>query len=62
MAQLVERVLGKDEVTGSNPVSSSRNGRRSTKVWSSAVFLFAAKKFRKKYGRKSIANSGDFKV
>ena len=23
MAQLVERVLGKDEVTGSNPVSSS---------------------------------------
>ena len=24
MAQLVERVLGKDEVTGSNPVSSSR--------------------------------------
>ena len=29
MAQLVERVLGKDEVTGSNPVSSSikRNRR-----------------------------------
>ena len=25
MAQLVERVLGKDEVTGSNPVSSSIN-------------------------------------
>ena len=24
MAQLVERVLGKDEVTGSNPVSSSK--------------------------------------
>ena len=23
MAQMVERVLGKDEVTGSNPVSSS---------------------------------------
>ena len=25
MAQLVERVLGKDEVTGSNPVSSSND-------------------------------------
>ena len=25
MAQLVERVLGKDEVTGSTPVSSSKN-------------------------------------
>ena len=25
MAQQVERVLGKDEVTGSNPVSSSRS-------------------------------------
>ena len=25
MAQMVERVLGKDEVTGSIPVSSSRN-------------------------------------
>ena len=25
MAQSVERVLGKDEVTGSNPVSSSKN-------------------------------------
>ena len=25
MAQLVERVLGKDEVGGSNPPSSSRN-------------------------------------
>ena len=24
MAQMVERVLGKDEVTGSNPVSSSK--------------------------------------
>ena len=26
MAQSVERVLGKDEVTGSNPVSSSKKG------------------------------------
>ena len=25
VAQLVERVLGKDEVTGSSPVSSSKN-------------------------------------
>ena len=25
MAQVVEHVLGKDEVTGSNPVSSSKN-------------------------------------
>ena len=28
MAQLVERVLGKDEVTGSNPVISSIKSRR----------------------------------
>ena len=27
MAQLVERVLGKDEVPGSNPGSSSKNPR-----------------------------------
>lgn len=30
MAQLVERVLGKDEVTGSNPVISSK--KRSTQM------------------------------
>ncbi len=28
MAQLVEHVLGKDEVTGSNPVSSSKKKRQ----------------------------------
>ena len=26
MAQQVEHILGKDEVVGSNPISSSRNG------------------------------------
>ena len=31
MAQLVERVLGKDEVTGSNPVSSSINKKGNPK-------------------------------
>ena len=32
MAQSVERILGKDEVTGSIPVSSSKNRRISTEV------------------------------
>ena len=37
MAQLVERVLGKDEVTGSIPVSSSKTG--SGYFYSSIFFL-----------------------
>ena len=32
IAQSVECILGKDEVTGSNPVSSSKNRRISTEV------------------------------
>ncbi len=36
MAQQVEHILGKDEVVGSNPISSSRNGRFQKKF---AVFL-----------------------
>ena len=30
MAQLVEHILGKDEVTGSTPVSSSSSGAKAT--------------------------------
>ena len=37
MAQSVERVLGKDEVTGSNPVSSSKK-KRTQAFW--LVFFF----------------------
>ncbi len=37
MAQLVERVLGKDEVTGSIPVSSSKKTRQ-TKKWFALSF------------------------
>ena len=37
MAQVVEHVLGKDEVTGSNPVSSSKNTGISFGI---SVFLF----------------------
>ncbi len=39
MAQLVEHVLGKDEVTGSNPVSSSKKERSENFV----LFLSIAK-------------------
>ena len=39
MAQSVERILGKDEVTGSIPVISSKNLRTSR----SKVFLFGLK-------------------
>ena len=42
MAQLVERVLGKDEVTGSNPVISSIKNARSDEKVRSGVFLFSA--------------------
>ena len=38
MAQLVERVLGKDEVTGSNPVSSSM--KESTSLLVPFLFIF----------------------
>ena len=38
MAQQVEHILGKDEVVGSNPISSSRNGKLRL-----AVFLFPCK-------------------
>lgn len=37
MAQQVEHVLGKDEVTGSNPVSSSTYG--TVQEWTVPVFL-----------------------
>ena len=37
MAQQVEHILGKDEVVGSNPISSSRNGEFLLKF---AVFNF----------------------
>ena len=37
MAQLVERVLGKDEVTGSNPVSSSK--KKNTSILACVLFL-----------------------
>ena len=42
MAQTVERVLGKDEVTGSNPVSSStlKPLKDLDFAWLSAVFLY----------------------
>ena len=44
MAQAVERVLGKDEVTGSNPVSSSisvvRKGYRQPKPQDTESFLW----------------------
>ena len=39
MAQLVERVLGKDEVTGSNPVSSSI--KRQVSVRGLSLFCFS---------------------
>ena len=39
MAQLVERVLGKDEVTGSNPVSSSRKPYFQGKTPKNRAFL-----------------------
>ncbi len=45
MAQLVERVLGKDEVTGSNPVISSIKMPDRTKKVRSGVFLFSARIF-----------------
>ena len=32
MAQLVEHILGKDEVPGPNPGSSSKNKKRTTRV------------------------------
>ena len=41
MAQEVERVLGKDEVTGSNPVSSSKTTDR---LMSIGGFVFKRKK------------------
>ena len=37
MAQSVERILGKDEVTGSNPVISSKN----TRIYLRVFFLFS---------------------
>ena len=40
MAQLVERVLGKDEVTGSNPVISSIKMPDRTKKSGRAFFCF----------------------
>src|SRR6266536_6351948 len=46
VAQLVERVLGKDEVTGSIPVPGSRNGGlRSgrSRMWGGAEFAPAGK-------------------
>ena len=39
MAQLVERVLGKDEVTGSIPVSSSKKIQGKPKIWFTLYFL-----------------------
>ncbi len=40
MAQQVEHVLGKDEVTGSNPVISSRIG-----TFGLRMFLFISEKY-----------------
>lgn len=45
MAQLVERVLGKDEVTGSNPVISSIKMPDRTKKSGRVFFLFSARIF-----------------
>ena len=39
MAQLVERVLGKDEVGGSNPPSSSKSRHLCKKIVHKAVFF-----------------------
>ena len=39
MAQQAEHVLGKDEVTGSNPVNSSKNPVR-TVEWDFIYYLF----------------------
>ena len=44
MAQQVEHVLGKDEVTGSNPVSSSRKGLYLRKVLFPFVFRIKSSK------------------
>ena len=44
MAQLVEHILGKDEVTGSTPVSSSSEGAKVT-----LLHFFATLKVRKSY-------------
>ena len=40
MAQVVEHILGKDEVTGSSPVSSSKKH-----FFGSAFFVFSGKFF-----------------
>ena len=40
MAQQVEHVLGKDEVTGSNPVSSSNNLSTCECLFAGAFILF----------------------
>ena len=53
MAQQVEHVLGKDEVTGSNPVSSSR--RKTTRYC--GFLLFYRQKTTIKECKKSVANT-----
>ena len=40
MAQLAEHVLGKDEVTGSNPVSSSKKANKLRKYFVSLFLYF----------------------
>ena len=54
MAQLVERVLGKDEVTGSNPVISSIKMPDRTKK-SGRVFFFRSYFFRSAFSLKQNA-------
>lgn len=49
MAQSAEHILGKDEVTGSNPVISSKDGRHSLCLPSFFIFSRRAVKIVKKY-------------
>ena len=48
VAQSVERILGKDEVTGSNPVSSSNEMRLNLMIWTHFyLFLQLFRKFQR---------------
>ena len=55
MAQLVERVLGKDEVTGSNPVISSIKTPDRTKKSGRVFFVFRSCFFRSAFSLKQNA-------
>ncbi len=59
MAQLVERVLGKDEVTGSNPVSSlDNNVCGSAMQWSAESKITAIAGTGQKRGRNENNGNG----